>query len=118
MTDLNCVFQPIKELQFKSFIEGIIIEEEILNPEKVNQNLLSTDIFHPTLIFVTTRIGLDKIEKKFKEAFVQLIQCQFFTGLLGYFDVAGEKDKALYIIGIQGKYLLFLDPHYVQVSFI
>ena len=62
------------------------------------------------IIFISLRLGLQKIE----QCFIDMIP-HLFTGLknnIGF--VSGKKKKAYYFIGLNDKKLIFADPHFNQ----
>ncbi|KAK3384736.1 hypothetical protein B0H63DRAFT_522082 [Podospora didyma] len=63
--------------------------------------------FHPTLILVCTRLGIDKINQVYKEALVATLQMPQSIGIAG-----GRPSSSHYFIGAQGQWLFYLDPHH------
>jgi cysteine protease ATG4 len=69
--------------------------------------------FHPTLILVGTRLGIDKINTVYWEALVASLQMSQSIGIAG-----GRPSSSHYFIGAQGAaqgaHLFYLDPHYTR----
>ncbi|KAK3984041.1 putative cysteine protease ATG4 [Cladorrhinum sp. PSN332] len=63
--------------------------------------------FHPTLILVSTRLGIDKINPIYNEALIATLQMPQSIGIAG-----GRPSSSHYFIGAQGKWLFYLDPHH------
>nr|Q4U3V5.1 RecName: Full=Probable cysteine protease ATG4; AltName: Full=Autophagy-related protein 4 [Cryphonectria parasitica]AAY51673.1 putative cysteine protease Atg4 [Cryphonectria parasitica] len=72
------------------------------------------ETFHPTLILVGTRLGIDKINQVYWEALTATLQMPQSVGIAG-----GRPSASHYFIGAQrsgdayepGSYLFYLDPH-------
>ncbi|KAK7745971.1 Cysteine protease atg4 [Cytospora paraplurivora] len=75
------------------------------------------ETFHPTLILVGTRLGIDKINQVYWEALTATLQMPQSVGIAG-----GRPSQSLYFIGAQrsgddyepGSYLFYLDPHFTR----
>ncbi|TQN66675.1 Cysteine protease ATG4 [Colletotrichum shisoi] len=65
--------------------------------------------FHPTLILVGTRLGIDKITPVYWEALIAALQMPQSVGIAG-----GRPASSHYFIGAQGSYLFYLDPHHTR----
>ncbi|KAI0475105.1 cysteine protease ATG4 [Xylariaceae sp. FL0804] len=65
--------------------------------------------FHPTLILVGTRLGIDKITPVYWEALVASLQMPQSIGIAG-----GRPASSHYFIGVQGFHLFYLDPHFTR----
>lgn len=71
--------------------------------------------FHPTLILVGTRLGIDKINAVYWEALAATLQLPQSVGIAG-----GRPSSSHYFIGSQrstdepGSYLYYLDPHHTR----
>ncbi|KAL2261689.1 hypothetical protein VTK26DRAFT_3618 [Humicola hyalothermophila] len=65
------------------------------------------DQFHPTLILVCTRLGIDKINPVYEEALISTLQMEQSIGIAG-----GRPSSSLYFVGVQGQWLFYLDPHH------
>ncbi|SPO01303.1 related to ATG4 - essential for autophagocytosis [Cephalotrichum gorgonifer] len=65
--------------------------------------------FHPTLILVGTRLGIDKITQVYWEALIAALQLPQSVGIAG-----GRPASSHYFIGAQGSYLFYLDPHHTR----
>lgn len=86
--------------------------------------------FHPTLILVGTRLGIDKITPVYWEALVASLQMPQSAGIAGYVLVvlawmhyrnfssnpshSGSPSSAHYFIAAQGSFLFYLDPHHTR----
>ncbi|KXJ90665.1 putative cysteine protease ATG4 [Microdochium bolleyi] len=65
--------------------------------------------FHPTLILVGTRLGIDKITQVYWEALVASLQMPQSIGIAG-----GRPSSSHYFIGVQGLHFFYLDPHFTR----
>ncbi|KAK3305477.1 uncharacterized protein B0T15DRAFT_485086 [Chaetomium strumarium] len=65
------------------------------------------DHFHPTLILVCTRLGIDKINQVYEEALISTLQMEQSIGIAG-----GRPASSHYFVGVQGQWLFYLDPHH------
>ncbi|KAK4140081.1 putative cysteine protease [Dichotomopilus funicola] len=63
--------------------------------------------FHPTLILVCTRLGIDKINQVYEEALISTLQMEQSIGIAG-----GRPSSSHYFVGVQGQWLFYLDPHH------
>ncbi|KAI0190792.1 hypothetical protein EV127DRAFT_339409 [Xylaria flabelliformis] len=68
--------------------------------------------FHPTVILVGTRLGIDKITPVYWEALVASLQMPQSVGIAG-----GRPSSSHYFIGVQGLHFFYLDPHYTRPIF-
>ncbi|KAI1262032.1 cysteine protease atg4 [Xylariaceae sp. FL1019] len=65
--------------------------------------------FHPTVVLVGTRLGIDKITPVYWEALVASLQMSQSIGIAG-----GRPSSSHYFIGVQGFHFFYLDPHYTR----
>ncbi|OBS19197.1 hypothetical protein FPOA_10921 [Fusarium poae] len=65
--------------------------------------------FHPTLVLVGTRLGIDKITPVYWEALIAALQMPQSVGIAG-----GRPSSSHYFIGAQGSFLFYLDPHHTR----
>ncbi|CAJ2508793.1 Uu.00g138190.m01.CDS01 [Anthostomella pinea] len=65
--------------------------------------------FHPTVILVSTRLGIDKITPVYWEALAAALQMQQSIGIAG-----GRPSSSHYFIGVQGFNFFYLDPHFTR----
>ncbi|KAL1848296.1 Cysteine protease atg4 [Diaporthe australafricana] len=73
--------------------------------------------FHPTLILVGTRLGIDKINQVYWESLTATLQLPQSVGIAG-----GRPSQSHYFVGAQqsgdnsepGSYLFYLDPHFTR----
>jgi len=65
--------------------------------------------FHPTLILIGTRLGIDKITPVYWEALIASLQMPQSVGIAG-----GRPASAHYFAGAQGSFLFYLDPHHTR----
>ncbi|KAK2612231.1 Cysteine protease atg4 [Conoideocrella luteorostrata] len=65
--------------------------------------------FHPTLILVGTRLGIDKITPVYWEALIASLQMTQSVGIAG-----GRPSSSHYFVGSQGHFLFYLDPHHTR----
>ncbi|KAL2135670.1 hypothetical protein VTI74DRAFT_7351 [Chaetomium olivicolor] len=63
--------------------------------------------FHPTLILVCTRLGIDKINQVYEQALISTLQMEQSIGIAG-----GRPSSSHYFVGVQGQWLFYLDPHH------
>lgn len=63
------------------------------------------------LIFLPIMLGREKIQKEYFKVFEYFIKNEFSVGIIG-----GKPRSALYLVGIKGKSVIVLDPHYVQAA--
>jgi cysteine protease ATG4 len=61
------------------------------------------------VIFVSNRLGLDKLEECYYDSLLDYFKINNNIGLIG-----GRGSKALYFIGSFGKSFIYIDPHYVK----
>lgn len=67
------------------------------------------EAFHPTLILVGTRLGIDKITPVYWEALIASLQMPQSVGIAG-----GRPSSSHYFVGAQGSFLFYLDPHHTR----
>ncbi|KAK7992268.1 Cysteine protease atg4 [Apiospora saccharicola] len=67
------------------------------------------ETFHPTVVLVGTRLGIDKITPVYWEALVASLQMPQSIGIAG-----GRPSSSHYFIGVQGLYFFYLDPHFTR----
>ncbi|RDA90093.1 hypothetical protein CP533_4693 [Ophiocordyceps camponoti-saundersi (nom. inval.)] len=67
--------------------------------------------FHPTLILVGTRLGIDKITPVYWEALTASLQMPQSVGIAG-----GRPSSSHYFVGVQGSFLFYLDPHHTRTA--
>lgn len=65
--------------------------------------------FHPTVILVGTRLGIDKITPVYWEALIASLQMPQSIGIAG-----GRPSSSHYFIGVQGLHFFYLDPHFTR----
>ncbi|OTA98581.1 hypothetical protein M426DRAFT_69498 [Hypoxylon sp. CI-4A] len=65
--------------------------------------------FHPTVILVGTRLGIDKITPVYWEALTASLQMPQSIGIAG-----GRPSSSHYFIGVQGLHFFYLDPHFTR----
>ncbi|KAL7945259.1 hypothetical protein V8C42DRAFT_325034 [Trichoderma barbatum] len=65
--------------------------------------------FHPTLILIRTRLGIDKITPIYWDALFAALQMPQSVGIAG-----GRPSSSHYFVGSQGSYLFYLDPHHTR----
>ncbi|KAL3290782.1 cysteine protease atg4 [Colletotrichum asianum] len=65
--------------------------------------------FHPTLILVGTRLGIDKITPVYWDALIAALQMPQSVGIAG-----GRPSASHYFVGAQGSFLFYLDPHHTR----
>ncbi|KJZ70398.1 Putative cysteine protease atg4 [Hirsutella minnesotensis 3608] len=67
--------------------------------------------FHPTLVLVGTRLGIDKITPVYWEALIASLQMRQSVGIAG-----GRPSSSHYFVGAQGSFLFYLDPHHTRTA--
>ncbi|KAL6836904.1 hypothetical protein V8C40DRAFT_228668 [Trichoderma camerunense] len=65
--------------------------------------------FHPTLILIRTRLGIDKITPIYWDPLIAALQMPQSVGIAG-----GRPSSSHYFVGSQGSYLFYLDPHHTR----
>ena len=70
-----------------------------------------TSDFHPLLILIPLRLGVDKLNPSYIPSLLSLFQFPACVGIMG-----GKPRSSLYFIGVQDAMLFYLDPHTVQKS--
>lgn len=83
-------------------------EEESKEKEKGEGNG-GGEGWNPLLVFVTSRLGVDKLNPHYVPHLKQLLASEVCVGILG-----GRPKASLYFVGYQGDNALYLDPHLVQ----
>jgi len=68
-----------------------------------------TPDFHPLLILIPLRLGVDKLNAAYIPSLLSLFQFPQCVGIIG-----GKPRSSLYFIGVQDEHLFYLDPHTVQ----
>lgn len=61
------------------------------------------------LIFISTRLGLEKISPDYYDSLKEVFNCKQFIGFIG-----GKGVMAYYFFGYDSNHLLYLDPHFNQ----
>ncbi|KAM3501421.1 hypothetical protein MY10362_005557 [Beauveria mimosiformis] len=68
-------------------------------------------LFKPTLILISTRLGIDKITQVYWEALISALQMPQSVGIAG-----GRPSSSHYFVGSQGNFLFYLDPHHTRLA--
>lgn len=92
----------------------------------------STDgVFKPTVILISTRLGIDKITQVYWEALISALQMPQSLGIAGYDTLtadqhisthanhekrSGRPSSSHYFVGSQGNFMFYLDPHHTRVA--
>jgi cysteine protease ATG4 len=81
-------------------------------PDVYEDSFLATakpdgETFHPTLILVCTRLGIDKINQVYEQALISTLQMEQSIGIAG-----GRPSSSHYFVGVQRQWLFYLDPHH------
>jgi len=95
-----------------SLIELIPVQNHPLlggGPQNVEEPKIKTPTWKPCLILVSTRIGIDKMNKIYIPHLQWLLANDCCVGIIG-----GKPQASLFFFGYQGKDVIYLDPHYVQ----
>ena len=81
-------------------------------PELFKNNTKSYVFSKGGIIFISFRLGLQKIEHEFIHCIPLLLL--YFKNNIGF--VGGKKNKAFYFVGVGNNSLLYLDPHLNQTA--
>ena len=112
--------EEISMLHFTSSVTKKKVIENLC--EKIDENKLNTNIDYIKynkekyifkkngIIFISLRLGLQKIEKNYIDIIPKLFNN--FHNNIGF--VSGKKNRAFYFIGLKNKKLIFADPHFNQ----
>jgi hypothetical protein len=137
-SDVNCIhifqqinnqFNPLDNMKILYFPEGVIYNQDIVRDcfeetetKTDEENKLDDSVFNigdkfyrfknPFLIFVSFRLGLDKITPEYYDAVKEIFNIPNNLGIIG-----GRGDSAHYFIGTADNCLLYLDPHLNQKAF-
>ncbi|KAM3550411.1 hypothetical protein ARSEF4850_008361 [Beauveria asiatica] len=68
-------------------------------------------LFKPTLILISTRLGIDKITQVYWEALISALQMPQSVGIAG-----GRPSSSHYFVASQGNFLFYLDPHHTRLA--
>jgi len=71
----------------------------------------SDGTFHPTLVLLGVRLGIDRVTPVYWEALKAILQMKQSVGIAG-----GRTGASHYFIGVQGNYIFYLDPHQPRPS--
>ncbi|CAI6338938.1 unnamed protein product [Periconia digitata] len=74
--------------------------------DKLKEIAMEDGVFHPTLVLVGTRLGIDKINPIYWEALKSALQLTQSVGIAG-----GRPSASHYFVGTQGNNFFYLDPH-------
>lgn len=55
---------------------------------------------------VCVRLGMKTVQNEYLDVIRAFFQCSLNVGILG-----GRPSEAYYLVGLQGEFLIFLDPH-------
>lgn len=72
-----------------------------------------TKTFHPTLILLGLRLGIDKVNKVYWESVKAILECPHAVGIAG-----GRPSSSHYFYGYQGNNLFYLDPHFPKPALV
>ncbi|KAF2201900.1 putative cysteine protease ATG4 [Delitschia confertaspora ATCC 74209] len=93
-----------EEVGLKVYITGDgsdVYEDNLMKVAKADDGT-----FHPTLVLVGTRLGIDKITPVYWEALKSSLQMSQSIGIAG-----GRPSASHYFVGTQGNHFFYLDPH-------
>jgi hypothetical protein len=108
------IFSFISELNFADVMEEcfeLIKEENIINPD-INNTIVTFNnkkyiLKKCGLIFISMRLGINKVSFEYYSSIKKLFECKECIGIIG-----GETNLAHYFIGYNDKgNLIYLDPH-------
>lgn len=68
--------------------------------------------FHPTLLLLGTRLGLDKITPAYWDSLKSTLQMPQSIGIAG-----GRPSSSHYFVGTHGHFMFYLDPHHTRPAF-
>ena len=91
----------------ENYFGGLICNDGVIYKDEVE--FLSENWKKRVLVFIPLMMGRKKISKEFFPFLKWALNCPQTLGIIG-----GVKTSALYIIGWQHKYVLYLDPHTIQ----
>ncbi|KAH7401541.1 putative cysteine protease ATG4 [Pyrenochaeta sp. MPI-SDFR-AT-0127] len=93
-----------KEAGLRVYISG---DGADVYEDKLKQIAIEDDgVWHPTLILVGTRLGIDKITPVYWEALKASLQLKQSIGIAG-----GRPSASHYFVGTQANHFFYLDPH-------
>ncbi|KAF1351874.1 putative autophagy cysteine endopeptidase Atg4 [Delphinella strobiligena] len=69
----------------------------------------SDGTFHPTLILLGTRLGIDRVTPAYWASLASALSLPQSVGIAG-----GRPSSSHYFIGVQGSHYFYLDPHYTR----
>lgn len=101
-----------KKNLFETFLLKSECKEKIINNSHIFYDSGKEYILKkPGLIFLTLRLGLQKIDESYIKTIPQIF-CTIHNNI-GF--VSGKKNRAYYFIGVNGdQKIIFVDPHYNQ----
>ena len=76
------------------------------------KNYTVSDWQNAVLVMVSTRLGLKKVQKDYFRSVLYFYMQNFNVGIIG-----GRPKEAFYFVGLQGEFLIFLDPHVIKDAF-
>lgn len=119
---INKEFDVISDLSimhFQGFVNKSIVINECFTEIKsiantyIKDNITFLDKTYSYcksgLIFISTRLGLDKISPDYYDSIKEVFNCKLFIGFIG-----GKGGMAYYFFGYNIDHLLYLDPHFNQ----
>ncbi|KAK5155688.1 Cysteine protease atg4 [Oleoguttula sp. CCFEE 6159] len=65
--------------------------------------------FHPTLLLLGIRLGIDRVTPVYRDALKAALHMEQSIGIAG-----GRPSSSHYFIGTQGSHFFYLDPHYTR----
>ena len=101
-----------KKKVLENFCEKIESKNLLQNDEYIVVNDEIYKYKKNGIIFISLRLGLQKIET----CFIEMIPKLFYNMHNNIGFVSGKKKKAYYFIGLKDKKLIFADPHFNQNS--
>jgi hypothetical protein len=127
--NLNNEFKPFEMIKILSFNEGVIYNQDLIktcfelvdikesntlkSDETINPQIeLNGALYkfqNPCIVFVSFRLGLDKINKDYHEYITKIFDIPNNLGIIG-----GNFNSAHYFIGVANENLLYIDPHLNQ----
>jgi hypothetical protein len=121
---INTEFQPIDNLEIITFKEGVIYQSDLISAcfeltEECPEDKTSVILFNEKsykfknkgIIFLSLRLGLDKLETQYIKHIPKFFNIPNNLGI-----ISGKAFYAYYFIGVSNGKLLYLDPHFNRKS--
>ena len=83
-----------------------------IQTEEKKKNYTFADWQNAVLVLVSARLGLKKVQEEYHQSVYYFFTQNFNAGIIG-----GRPKEAFYFVGLQDKWLIFLDPHVTREAF-